>query len=125
MSEPESAIEGISAVTVYTAAMSRAVSFYQALGFTCVYGGEDAAFTSFKAGSGYVNLIAGTLPQGHWGRVILYVADVDAMYQRATAAGYPTLTSPRDAEWGERYFHIADPDGNELSFACPLSRPQT
>ena len=24
--------------------------------------------------------------------------------------------------WGERYFHIADPDGHELSFAKPLVR---
>ncbi|MEC7657646.1 MAG: VOC family protein, partial [Pseudomonadota bacterium] len=25
-----------------------------------------------------------------------------------------------DASWGERYFHITDPDGHELSFAHPL-----
>jgi uncharacterized glyoxalase superfamily protein PhnB len=25
--------------------------------------------------------------------------------------------SPRDAGWGERFFHITDPDGHELSFA--------
>ncbi|MEE8286768.1 MAG: VOC family protein, partial [Gammaproteobacteria bacterium] len=30
-------------------------------------------------------------------------------------------TTPRDAEWGERYFHVTDPDGHELSFARPLS----
>ncbi|MHC4164482.1 MAG: VOC family protein, partial [Planctomycetota bacterium] len=28
--------------------------------------------------------------------------------------------APADAEWGERYFHITDPDGHELSFARPL-----
>jgi catechol 2,3-dioxygenase-like lactoylglutathione lyase family enzyme len=27
---------------------------------------------------------------------------------------------PRDASWGERYFHMLDPDGHELSFAQPL-----
>src|SRR5260370_34379779 len=27
---------------------------------------------------------------------------------------------PRDAAWGERYFHMPDPDGHELSFARPL-----
>jgi uncharacterized glyoxalase superfamily protein PhnB len=27
---------------------------------------------------------------------------------------------PRDAEWGERFFHLTDPDGHELSFAWPL-----
>jgi len=28
--------------------------------------------------------------------------------------------SPRDASWGERYFHMPDPDGHELSFARPI-----
>ena len=28
--------------------------------------------------------------------------------------------APRDATWGERYFHIVDPDGHELSFAQPI-----
>jgi hypothetical protein len=28
--------------------------------------------------------------------------------------------APRDAEWGERFFHLLDPDGRELSFAKPL-----
>ena len=34
----------------------------------------------------------------------------------------PTLQpeEPRDGSWGERYFHMYDPDGRELSFARPL-----
>jgi uncharacterized glyoxalase superfamily protein PhnB len=56
------------------------------------------------------------------GRVIFYVADVDALYDRALAAGYQPATVPRDAEWGERFFHLFDPDGHELSFARPLPR---
>ena len=27
---------------------------------------------------------------------------------------------PKDASWGERYFHMLDPDGHELSFARPI-----
>lgn len=51
------------------------------------------------------------------GRIIFYVSDVDAIYVRAIAQGlYPTA-APRDAEWGERYFHLLDRDGHELSFA--------
>jgi uncharacterized glyoxalase superfamily protein PhnB len=52
--------------------------------------------------------------------VIFYVADVDALYDRALAAGYQPATVPLDAEWGERFFHLIDPDGHELSFARPL-----
>ena len=54
------------------------------------------------------------------GWVIFYVTDVDALYERALAAGYQPATVPRDAEWGERFFHLVDPDGHELSFAQPL-----
>ena len=55
-----------------------------------------------------------------WGRVIFYDSDVDALHARAIAAGYRPDTEPRDAQWGERFFHITDPDGHELSFAWPL-----
>jgi catechol 2,3-dioxygenase-like lactoylglutathione lyase family enzyme len=115
-------IEGISAVTLGTHEMPRAVRFYRALGFEVLHGGEETSFTSFRAGTCYLNLIAQP-PQRHWswwGRVIFHVTDVDAVHQRALAAGYQPTTSPRDAEWGERFFHLNDPDGHELSFARPL-----
>ena len=37
---------------------ARAVRFYRMLGFEVVHGGEDASFTSFRAGATYLNLIA-------------------------------------------------------------------
>ena len=40
-------IESVSAVTLATHNMSRAVAFYRMLGFEIVHGGGDAAFTSF------------------------------------------------------------------------------
>ena len=36
--------------------MARAVRFYEALGFSKAYGGETAAFTSFRVGKGSLNL---------------------------------------------------------------------
>jgi catechol 2,3-dioxygenase-like lactoylglutathione lyase family enzyme len=115
-------IDGISAVTVGTHEMPRAVRFYRSLGFEVLHGGDESSFTSFRAGTSYLNLIA--QPAGRrwfwWGRVIFYVADVDALYDRVLAAGYQPATAPRDAEWGERFFHLTDPDGHELSFARPL-----
>src|SRR5271168_3382979 len=107
-------IESISALTLATHDMRRAVRFYAALGFDLIHGREDARFASFRAGSGYLNLTA--QPDGRdwswWGRAIFYVADVDAMHSRIVAAGYRPDTAPRDAAWGERYFHITDPDGH-------------
>lgn len=115
-------IEGISAITLGTHDMRRAVQFYSLLGFEVIHGGEESVFTSFRAGAGYLNLTAQPAERrwSWWGRTIFYVRDVDALYDRARAAGYHPITVPRDAEWGERYFHLVDPDGHELSFARPL-----
>jgi catechol 2,3-dioxygenase-like lactoylglutathione lyase family enzyme len=113
----------LSAVTLATHDMARAVRFYRALGFPLRYGGEAAAFTSFAVGPGSLNLTLAPPDRrwAWWGRLIIHVEDVDALHGRATASGLAPEAPPRDAEWGERYFHITDPDGHELSFARPLS----
>jgi catechol 2,3-dioxygenase-like lactoylglutathione lyase family enzyme len=111
-------------VTFFTPDMARAVRFYRALGFAMAYGGETAAFTSFRVGTGHLNLARaeGARPASGGPRVIFYVDDVDALYAVALAAGSVPEAPPRDATWGERYFHLSDPDGNALSFARPLGR---
>ena len=116
-------IRSISAVTVATHDMARALRFYRALGFDVRYGGDTAAFSSLAAGDGFLNLIAAEPGRrwAWWGRVIFHVADVDALYRQALAAGLQPEAAPADAAWGERYFHITDPDGHELSFARPLA----
>jgi catechol 2,3-dioxygenase-like lactoylglutathione lyase family enzyme len=116
-------VERISAVTLLTANMSDAVAFYETLGFRLLYGGRDEQFTSFRVGPGYLNLqleTAGPPGRGVWGRVVFWVDDVDAMHHRAEAAGFHPEASPVDAPWGERFFHLRDRDGHELSFARPL-----
>jgi catechol 2,3-dioxygenase-like lactoylglutathione lyase family enzyme len=115
-------IEGINAVTLATHDMRRAVEFYRMLRFELLYGGEDAAFTSFRAGPNFLNLIAQPAERrwSWWGRLIFYVSEVDALHSRLVAAGCQPDTAPRDAEWGERFFHLTDPDGHELSFARRL-----
>lgn len=121
------AVRQISAVTLAVEDMARSVAFYQtAVGLELLYGGPGETFTSFRAGDGYINLVlvSVTAPEREtswWGRIILYVDDVDATYQRFTGAGETPSSVPEDAPWGERFFHIADPDGHELSFARPLN----
>jgi catechol 2,3-dioxygenase-like lactoylglutathione lyase family enzyme len=118
-------VESINAVTLLTANMPAAVDFYETLGFRILAGGGDAPFTTFRAGDSFLNL---QLDPAHapindiWGRVIFWVTDVDATYERARAAGLAPSTAPVDAPWGERYFHINDVDGHELSFARPIAR---
>ena len=114
----------ISAVTLATHDMARALAFYEALGFALRYGGAHASFSSLDAGNACLNLIAeGTAARtwSWWGRVIFHVADVDAFHRHALAQGLRPDAAPADATWGERYFHITDPDGHELSFATRLA----
>ncbi len=116
-------VGSISAVTLLTLDMDRAVAFYAALGFHLLHGGGEAGFATFRVGAGYLNIqhdpVQAPRP-GIWGRIVFWVEDVDAMYRRALAAGFDPQSPPADAAWGERYFHILDPDGHELSFARPL-----
>jgi catechol 2,3-dioxygenase-like lactoylglutathione lyase family enzyme len=103
--------------------MDAAVSFYTSLGFEIIYGGPEDSFTSFQVGDGFLNLQlepSFSNQGGIWGRVIFWVDDVDEIYGRVTEHGLKPETEPADAPWGERYFHIRDPDGHELSIARPL-----
>lgn len=47
---------------------------------------------------------------------------LSAQPQRAVAASHSPEGPPRDAAWGERYFHLIDPKGHELRFAKPLPK---
>ena len=110
-------IRHISAVTLAVNDMARSVEFYRKLGFEVLYGGERAAFSSLRVGEAFVNLVSSRgYEHRWWGRAIFRVDQVDVYYRALQAQGL-TVESPRDAAWGERYFHITDPDGHELSFA--------
>ena len=117
-------IQSISAITLDTHVMARSVEFYRALGFELRYGGAEAGFSSFTVGTSYLNVVtaAPETEWSWWGRVIFYVEDVDALYAQAIAQGLRPAAPPRDAEWGERFFHIIDPAGHEISFAHLLAK---
>jgi len=102
--------------------MTESVRFYRdVLGMELLYGGENTGFSSLRARdteSAILNLEQGK-PVTRWGRLIFYVTDVDVLWNHLKDRGFdPEI--PRDALWGERYFHMPDPDGHELSFARPL-----
>lgn len=116
-------IEKISAITLKVANMEVSVRFYgDVLGMKLVYGGKDAFFSSLRAAADaelpILNLEQGR-PITEWGRMIFYVADVDEFWKYLKDRGFDPQR-PQDASWGERYFHMHDPDGHELSFARPL-----
>lgn len=48
-------------------------------------------------------------------------AEVDAMFERLTQAGYPGWLEPYDAPWRQRYATVRDPDGNLVDLFAPLA----
>jgi catechol 2,3-dioxygenase-like lactoylglutathione lyase family enzyme len=113
-------VEKISAVTFQVTNMQASVRFYRdVLGMELIYGGEDSYFSSLQsreAASAILNLEQGH-PGKHWGRLILYVTDVDAFWAHLKERGFDPAR-PQDAAWGERYFHMPDPDGR---LTCVIS----
>lgn len=115
-------VQRISAVTLRVASMPASVRFYtDLLGMEVIYGDENGYFSSLRTKDGkdpILNLEHGN-PTTQWGRLIFHVSDVDGLWAYFKEKGlHPE--SPRDASWGERYFHMYDPDGHELSFARPI-----
>jgi hypothetical protein len=118
-------IENISAITLRVLNM-KAGSEYESLGpvlsqcarHGTAYGGERASFSSLRANNSEAAIL--NLDQGdsvrQRGRLVFHVSDVDSLWSHLREKGFNPEV-PRDASWGERYFHMLDPDGHELSFA--------
>ena len=112
----------IAAVAVSAADLSRAVAFYELLGFRFP---PLEADTKHVEADGDVRLMideAAFLAELHGeqpqpgntaGFAVLFEspADVDAAASRAADAGHTVVTPPYDAPWGQRYATVADPDG--------------
>ncbi len=110
-------IDHISGVTLAVREMAESVVFYQKLGFDVSYGGPDASFTTMRAGQSVINLRQAASSGGSsWNRVILRVRGVDALHRDLVEKGLGP-SAPKDAEWGERYFEIPDPQGVVISCA--------
>ena len=118
--------------------MKRSCDFYSNIpGFRLAYGGSsNDSFTTFEIGGDmpkkYLNLELATkrnsehdISLRHFGRVIFHTDNVDKLYSYFKGnEGISKIilfeNEPTNAPWGERYFHILEPDGYQLSFAQPL-----
>ena len=125
-------VSKISAVTVFTKNMKDSCMFYSSIPkFEISYGGPDSNFTTFKVSQSpdmYLNIQSLSLKQKTESvcRIIFHTEDVDALYYYLrnddTASKLGKFeTKPTDADWGERYFQMRDPDGYEIVFATPIT----
>jgi catechol 2,3-dioxygenase-like lactoylglutathione lyase family enzyme len=123
----------LSAVTLLIRDMKRSCNFYSKIpGLKKVYGGYEDSFTSYEIGensSVYLNLELSKSSNSdehrdskNLLRVIMHADDVDKLYtyfknDQIISHLISFENEPSNASWGERYFHIRDPDGYILSFA--------
>jgi catechol 2,3-dioxygenase-like lactoylglutathione lyase family enzyme len=138
----------ISAITLKVKDMEKSSSLYSKIpGFRLTYGGEPSdSFTTFEIGEGskatYLNLerieddegssdfskkpnLGKTRGSEDFGRVIFHTENVDKLYSYMKRNEYLSKSivfenEPTNAPWGERFFHIREPNGYQLSFAQPL-----
>lgn len=130
----------ISAVTLNIKDMQKSCNFYSRIpGFKLIYGGAADTFTTFEIGDSkmYFNLellndttsndTGVGIKQGDFGRIIFHTEDIDGLYRymkndRVISEAISFETEPADAPWNERFFHIREPNGYQLSFARPISK---
>ncbi|MDQ3851428.1 MAG: VOC family protein [Thermoproteota archaeon] len=130
--------------------MEKSCSLYSKIpGFRLTYGGKPSdSFTTFEIGEGskatYLNLEGIEEDEGSsdfskipnlgrargsedFGRVIFHTENVGELYSYMRQDEYISKSivfenEPANAPWGERFFHIREPNGYQLSFAQPLAR---
>ena len=120
----------ISAITLFVKNMERSCKFYSAIpGFRLVCGGTSDSFTTYEVGKyskNYLNLeLRKKDSSKDFGRIIFHTSNVDELYaylkkdDNISKLGF-FENEPTNAPWGERFFHMRDPNGYQLSFAMPI-----
>ncbi len=140
----------ISAITLRVKDMEKSCTLYSKIpGFRVIYGGKPSdRFTTFEIGKGsktttYLNLeviievddgssdfdkkpnLEKTRDSEDFGRIIFHTENVDTLYSYMKQDEYISKSvvfenEPTNAPWGERFFHIRELNGYQLSFAQPL-----
>jgi catechol 2,3-dioxygenase-like lactoylglutathione lyase family enzyme len=117
--------------------LARSLDFYRLLGLA-VPDDPDGPHVEVDLPGGNSNKLAfdteeviagmhpGWTPPTSAGRVALAFgvgnpSEVDALFEKLTAAGHPGTLKPFDAPWGQRYATVTDPDGTSIDLFAALA----
>ena len=114
--------------------VQRSLDFYRRLGLAVpdtqdphvaveLPGGNTLSFDTEETIAG---MHPGWTPPASAGRLALAFglaspSEVDALFEKITAADHAGPLKPYDAPWGQRYATVADPDGNWVDLFAALS----
>jgi catechol 2,3-dioxygenase-like lactoylglutathione lyase family enzyme len=132
--EPEAASrQGVTGVEFHVADFETSLAFYEALGFRVVRRWEDWARLDrdgadlvlqgdayVRGKDHYFTPHLDRSPRGVGVEVVIEVADIDAVYAAAKAAGMRIVKDIQDRPWKARDFRLADPDGYFIRITSPL-----
>ncbi|MGW8376272.1 VOC family protein [Streptomyces sp. ODS28] len=124
-------------IGLVTANMAASLAFYRRLGVDVPEGAEDSPHVEAALPGGLrlawdteatvrsfdPDWSPGPSGSGRIGMAFLCEggpAEVDAVYEELTSAGYQGHKEPWDAFWGQRYAVVLDPDGNTVDLFAPL-----
>jgi catechol 2,3-dioxygenase-like lactoylglutathione lyase family enzyme len=122
-------------IGIVTRDMAESLAFYRALGVPIAEGNDDAPHVDAKLDDGTAlawdtietirGFDPGYVPASGGHRIALAFhkespAEVDAAFAELTAAGYAAHVQPWDAQWGQRYATLLDPDGNSIDLFAEL-----
>jgi hypothetical protein len=86
---------------------------------------DDLSSSAADFNNNNSNLRRKTKGSENFGRIIFHTDNVDKLYSYMQHDEYVSKSiifenKPTNAAWGERFFHIREPNGYQLSFAQPL-----
>jgi predicted enzyme related to lactoylglutathione lyase len=121
----------IAAVAVSATDLSRAVAFYELLGFSfppieagTLHLEAEAGIRLMIDAASLLTELNGEPPRPGTASAFALLAgspaEVDEAAARVAAAGHTVVHPPFDAPWGQRYATVADPDGYRVDLFCPL-----
>ncbi|GLI01274.1 VOC family protein [Phytohabitans aurantiacus] len=124
----------IDAIGIVVADIPRSLSFYRRLGLEFPDGAETAPHVEAQLPGG-MRLLLDTVdtvrsfdpswqpPTGGARAGLAFrcdsPAEVDKVYAEMVGAGFEGHKDPWDAEWGQRYALLHDPDGNAVDLFAP------
>lgn len=126
----------LNAIGVVVSDMAASHSFYSKLGLQFTFYGDDHAEATtadgkFKLMLDTESMVRSFNPQ--WTRgggshpfslafEMPTAEALDALFAELAAGGARVEREPWDAEWGQRYAVLLDPDGNGVDLYCPLKK---
>lgn len=132
----------LDAIGLVASDMAASVAFYRRLGFAFPEGAEEQPHVEAQLPGGMrlmldtEEMVRALLPEAPdfqppsgGGRIGLALlcdspSEVDSVYEEMVAAGHQGGLKPWDADWGQRYASLHDPDGNGVDLFAPLPQAQ-